>query len=501
VVLSCRAALSAGIVLAALVPVLTAPPAGAADQVFWANFAQNKISFANLDSGDVRDLNTAGATVNEPFGVSIDPAAGRVYWANHSGGVVSWANMDGSGGGDFEAAGASMLAPSGVVVDPAARRIYWSNDSNTTPISYANLDGSGGGDLNVSGAPVEGPYGIALDPAGGRIYWTNFGFLGGSIAYAHLDGSGGAQLPVSGSATLDSPLGLAIDRAAGKIYWANDVPGKISVANLDGSGSADLNTAGAAVKGPYGVALDPPAGRVYWANTQGGTISYASLDGSGGANFPIEEDPKAVANFPVLLEEPRATGDPQISAHSGPLARKSKPPKPLFKGQRLECAPNTWAGDLVESGLYRAPLSVGVQWTNQGTPIPGATETSFRTSQVGEYRCLSSAENRAGTTSRSTVPAGVFKLGKLKRNKARGTARLTMILPARGTVEVSGRRVVRRKRSADRRAKILIKAKGRARQRLSRVGKARVRIKMTFTLAGGIPVSEIKFIQLRRTRP
>jgi DNA-binding beta-propeller fold protein YncE len=505
VVPSRRSALSAGVVLAVLVLALTVGRAGAADQVFWANFAQNKISSANLDSGDVHDLNTAGATVNEPFGVSIDPVAGRVYWANHSGGVVSWANLDGSGGGDFEAAGASMLAPSGVVVDPAARRIYWSNDSNTTPISYANLDGSGGGDLNVSGAPVEGPYGIALDTAAGRIYWTNFGFFGGSIAYAALDGSGGAQLPVSGSATLETPLGLAIDRAAGRIYWANDVPGKISVANLDGSGSADLKTAGAAVKGPYGVALDPLAGRVYWANTQGGTISYASLDGGGGANFPIEENLKATANFPVLYETPRATSTAQLTAKAPPvprLKRKGKRRKrgalPRLVGSRLTCEAGQWAPDLVEAHLYRAPLSTSYGWTRDGVEIEGQDESTLFGFDVGNYRCRVTATNGAGSSSQATGSIAIYKTAKAKPNRKKGSARLTVVLPGeKGTLRLAGGGLVPRTRQAAGRTKVLIRARGKKARALARSGMARVIARLTYTPPDGPAATLRRRITLR----
>ena len=81
---------------------LSAATAQASDQIFWANFVTDKISHANIDGrGGAQNLNTAGATADEPTGVAIDPVGGRVYWANHTGGKISWANLDGTGGGTW----------------------------------------------------------------------------------------------------------------------------------------------------------------------------------------------------------------------------------------------------------------------------------------------------------------------------------------------------------------------------------------------------------------
>ncbi len=120
--------------VASLLCLLFAPSALGADRVYWTNFDNNTISFANLDgSGGGGQLSTAGATANSPLGVAIDPAAGRIYWANFSNNTISFANLDGSGGGgQLSTAGATASFPAGVAIDPAAGRIYWANSSGTT---------------------------------------------------------------------------------------------------------------------------------------------------------------------------------------------------------------------------------------------------------------------------------------------------------------------------------------------------------------------------------
>ena len=104
------------------------PAAPRGGRIYWANSGVGKISLANLDGSGGGDLNTSGATVNQPFGVAVDPGApggGRIYWANVGGsnlaaGRLSFANLDGSGGGDLNTSGATVIQPLGVAVDPAA---------------------------------------------------------------------------------------------------------------------------------------------------------------------------------------------------------------------------------------------------------------------------------------------------------------------------------------------------------------------------------------------
>jgi hypothetical protein len=187
-------------VVASLVAALPAS-ARAADAVYWANEIGDTISFENLDGSGGGDLATTGATVDNPFGVALDPAAGRIYWANRLGDTISFANLDGSGGGDLTATGATVVGPSGVAVDRAAGRIYWANALGDT-ISFARLDGSGGGDLVTTGATLDFPAFPAL-----------------------LERPGGAGAPlVSGG----SAVGATLSCSTGD--WASDLAAPCSTA-------------------------------------------------------------------------------------------------------------------------------------------------------------------------------------------------------------------------------------------------------------------------------
>jgi len=476
--------------LAATLAALLAPgAANAADRIYWANFgAPERISFANLDGSGGTNLNTAGALVKIPIGLALDPAAGRAYWTNEtSPGGVSYASLDGSGGaGNLNTGAATVKGPSGAAIDPVARRIYWGNIGDGT-IGWAKLDGSGGGNLNTGAATVNGNYGLEVDPVGGRVYWTNAA-KAGSISYANLDGSGGADLPITGSATLEYPFGLAIDPVDRRIYWANDiVSGKISYASLDGTGSADLNTSGATVSQPYGVAVDADQHRVYWANSSGG-LAYADTTGAGGTNLTITGGfASGALNFPNLLEAPRGTASPTVAGSAKP-------------GGTLRCTQGGWKEDIVSTSLYRAPTAYAYQWSRSGKPVDGATSATVSAQDVGEYRCTVTASNPVGSASQTSPVAAVFKVGKARLNRKKGTAKLPVSLPGSGQLKVSGRGYKAARKSVDfaKTLKLTIRARGKPLKKLKASGKAKLKLTFAFSTSDGSVATQTKSVVLRK---
>jgi DNA-binding beta-propeller fold protein YncE len=394
-----RRELVAGIVIAiALTWVgvsVAASPAEAANSVYWANFTANTISFANLDNTGGGNLNTTGATVNGPSGVSFDPTAGKIYWANASGNTISFANLDNSGGGGtLNTTGTTVNTPEEVAVDRANGKVYWANFGNNT-IAFANLDNSGGGGtLNTTGATVSGPIGVAIDLTTNRIYWANFN--NNTIAFANLDNSGGGGTLNTTGTTPKGPYGVALDPANGRIYWANQQIGAgIGFANAnDTGGGGTLNTTGAAVMGSSGVAVDPAANRVYWAN-QGDGLSFANADSTGGGgNLNVTGATLGTANGPALLEVPSGVSAPSISGGS-------------VAPTMLSCSQGKWASDLIGSLLYRAPQTFSFSWSVNGKTITGAGTASLVASSPGSYVCRVTATNHAGSTTQTSAPLNV----------------------------------------------------------------------------------------------
>jgi len=470
--------------LAAAAVLLVASQARAADSVYWADYEPGQISFAGLAGGAAGALDVSGADAAEANGMAIDAAAGKAYWVTGAG-KVFFANLSGGGGGQLNTAGASEGFQLGAAIDPIGGRLYWVAEGK---ITYANLNGSGGGDLDTSGATVDGPTGVAVDHAAGRVYWSNSGPGAPKVSYAGIGGGGGGDLPNTGTA--GEANGLAFDLAAGKVYWADYSGDRISYANLNGIGFGDVNTAGATVDAPWGVAVDPIAGRIYWANEQGKKISYANLNGSGGADLDTGALTIGLPAFPVLLKAPAAATAPQATGGSKP-------------GSTLTCAAGTWAPDLLESFLYRAPQTTSLQWLKDGQPIAGATAPTYAAATVGNYSCQSLAVNQAGSSSQTTSSVAVFSLGKkAKLNRKKGTATLSVRVPGAGTLTLSGKQVVKQKRTRKAATagaiKLTVKAKGKAKKALNRKGKARVKLTVAFAPASGSAASQVKKLVLRK---
>jgi hypothetical protein len=490
--------------VALLASLVLASGASAADRVYWGSFATDEISWANLDgSGGVQSLNTGTATVNEPIGLALDPVGGRVYWANHTGGKVSWANLDGSGGGDLETGAATVSAPEGVAVDVAERKVYWVN-AGMPKVSWANVDGSGGADLDTGAAPIMTPIGLTLFPASGRLYWANYGAITGFISYANIDGSGGGSLSSIPSEMLDTPSGVAIDAAAGRLYWTSTNKSTIYSANLDGTAAAELDDRGLEIKGPYGIALDTEAGNAYVAPTNGDSIMSVRLNGTGGASLPFEFEPDG-ANFASLLLTPRPRGAPEIVSspiHRKVLKRRSKlkpprnPPPSSIVGVALRCISGSWAPNLVEASLYRAPTSSESQLIRDGIVVAG--DTILRSTTFGNFRCRETATNPAGGASQLSPVAAFFKIGGAKRNKKKGTAKLTVELPPEGVLKLSGKGLVAKQVSRSGKRKVAIVPKGGKRSKLTEKGEVRARAKLTFTPAGGPPVTQSAVVTLKK---
>jgi DNA-binding beta-propeller fold protein YncE len=387
-------------VVVACVMALYVSPALAANQIFWTDndSLTAPISYANLDgSGGGGELNVTGGTSEYAAGMALDPATNKVYWTDSVDGIISYANLDGSGGGgQLNITGATPAEPTGLAIDPATNRVYWANQAYDT-IAYANLDGSGGGFIATTGATVHDANGIAIDPANNKIYWANTGGGTGTIGYANLDGTGdGGELNVSG-ATLGYPEAVAVDQASNQIFWTNET-GQISYASLNGGEGADLNISGTSAVTPFGLAIDPVAGKVYWADQDGyndtTSIYYASLSGSGGGVLDTTGANPDSPLFPVLLKVPSGSGVPVVSGGSTP-------------GSTLSCAAGTWAPDLVGSFLYQAPRSFSYSWTLNGAPLSGATSTTVTAAAPGQYACVETAANAAGSTSQASVAATV----------------------------------------------------------------------------------------------
>src|SRR5215211_4799878 len=96
-------------------------------------------------------------------------------------------------------------------------------------------------------------------------------------------------------------------------------------------------------------------------------------------------------------------------------------------------------------------------------------------------------------------PSNEFSFGKLKKNKRKGTAKLTVNVPGPGELDLAKTKKVKADDESAEGAgkeKLSIKPRGKAKKKLNKKGKAKVKAEVTFAPDGGTPNTEDKKIKL-----
>jgi virginiamycin B lyase len=479
------ALIETGLVAAAALVLVAAFAPRADAYVYWANNAigSDSIGRANNDGSAVDQDFITGA--DNPAGVAVD--AGHVYWpnlvANGSGTTVGRANIDGSGADQDFITGAA--GPNAIAVDGA--HVYWSNvDVASQSIGRANLDGSAADQSFITG---QVPSGVAVDAD--HVYWTNFG--SDSIGRADLDGSDVDQSFITG---LDNPIGVAVD--AVHIYWAD-------TGAVDAIGRADLDGTDAVqsfvdASSPCGVAVD--GAHLYWGNPGVDAVGRADLDGTDAdQTFIAGEQPCGVA----------VDGGPVAPPVEPPVVEPPLPPTchdisaATVHGQAiavtLDCAGTARVHEIA-SGPHGGQISNLDPAAGTFTYTP--TIGFFGRDSLGFDAVNAGGRSNAATATIDVAPASnAFSLGKAKRKKRKGTARLAVIVPGAGTIELRGSKKLKGARataSGAGKLKLRVKPRGKTKRKLLTRGRAKVRAKVSFAPVGGYPASASKRIKLVRHR-
>lgn len=98
-------------------------------------------------------------------------------------------------------------------------------------------------------------------------------------------------------------------------------------------------------------------------------------------------------------------------------------------------------------------------------------------------------------------PSNDFTFGKVKRNKQKGTAKLTVNVPGAGDLELATSKQVKgqkKRADAEGSVKLKLKPKGKAKKKLADKGKAKVKAKVTYTPDGGDQKTKSKRVKLKR---
>ena len=247
------------------------------------------------------------------------------------------------------------------------------------------------------------------------------------------------------------PRSIAIDASTNRVYWANTSSPAITYVNGGEGGS--VFTDGLETGNLQGIAIDPIAQRVYWGAPNNDTLGFASITEGGPLGLlDTTGATRSSPAWPVLLYAPHGTAAPTVTALRSPtprILRKPKPGRPLVPlvashTATLSCSQGSWAGDLLESFLYRAPQKISVQWLRNERPIPGATTSTLVATEVGDYLCRETASNAAGSSAQGSASVNIsasLKLGKAVLSTEKGIAKIPVATSGTGVVALSGKGV------------------------------------------------------------
>lgn len=189
-----------------------------AGRIFWANdLGPNNDKLGSvLAGGSGASLFLSGiAQLVDPVAPVPDPARNKIYWGNYGDGTIGFADLDsGANPGTIALSGpctsTPVVNPVSVAVDPAGGRLVVSGfGPGAGRASVANLDGSGCQTVfNQVVTGNAGAEGVAIDTDTGKAYLT----IGDRI-YVHTPGAAGvAPLDIS-PATTDKATYPAILKA------------------------------------------------------------------------------------------------------------------------------------------------------------------------------------------------------------------------------------------------------------------------------------------------
>jgi hypothetical protein len=354
---------------------------------------------------------------------------------------------------------ASMLAAPG-----AGAFIYWS--ANATGLLRATNDGA---EFGFFVSTPQFSDAVAIDDQ--HVYWTS---SDGRIGRADISGANPDPNFITGLP--DYLPGLAVNGT--NIYWSSLT--SIGRADLDGGGIVPklIKTTHAS-----GLALDSQ--HIYWGENSLGTVGRASLNGRNPeVEFvPAPGDPCSVAVDSSYLYWSDATGN---AIGRASLDGSTVEPKFIDPGVPIDCGVAVFQSHIYfGTNLYPSPSSMARVATD-GSDL----QTVFFSLGVYGGPFVQMAVDGRGPA--SAGPPNGFKVGKFKRNKRKGTARIIVMVPGPGTLTVFGKQVKKASRKAAEAGKLSLPLRPRRRlmRRLGTEHRALVAFRLKYLPTGGEPATK-----------
>jgi hypothetical protein len=359
---------------------------------------------------------------------------------------------------------------------PAAEaHVYWASRGGGDGIGRANLDGTNVQTRLFRVDPFTTLCGIAVDET--HIYFGDAGGTGSSswIGRARLDGT--AVTPgFIRAAGLQQRCGVGV--TADHVYWTNAnpprIPASIGQANLDGTEVFQILILQQEPTGSCSLATDTT--NIYYSPPP----SRAGLDGSGEGTFLPGAGGCGIAVDAAHVYW--VNGDPPDNT----IARANLD----GTGAELDWLPHVNACGLAVDGSH-------IYWADGDRNTIGRADLDGTRSESDFVK--TGARRPCGVAVDSSAPGTEqLELGKPKRNRRRGTARIPVLIPSGGRVALRGHRVqtVQRETVGADKLRMSVQLRDGKRKRLQRSGRAKATVRVAFEPDDGDKTSERKTMRL-----
>ena len=352
--------------------------------------------------------------------------------------------------------------------------------SSTTTSGCTTIPGATASGTNTG---LDQPYSVAVSPDGKSTYAA--GFDGYSIA--------------------------RFDRAAnGALNYRDCLSSKTTVTGCTPVPTSTTNGDDSSLGNATSVTVSADGRSVYAAAEFAATLTHFARDPAGGALSQVEcfttnadlpgctQVPGAAsnaANSPLEnLEAAVASDDGNnvyVASYEGSLARFDRDPASgtLTYADCLTAAPE------IGGGCTALPVSAA-----NGVNTAFHSLSSLALSPDGRNLYAGAEAGSAVSRLLRERPSNAFSFGKLKRNKRKGTAKLTVTVPGRGSLSLTGKglRASARDAAAAGEVALPVKAKGKAAKRLRRKGKLKRKAEVTFAPPGNDANTAAKRVKLIR---
>jgi hypothetical protein len=333
-----------------------------------------------------------------------------------------------------------------VAIDPAGNAlVVWQRPTFGDNRVQARFRPAGGGfgvtqNLSVANAHAEGPQ-VTFDPAGNALATWSLEFVV-QERFRPAGGNFGLTRDISAAAENSGAPQIAVDQAGNAVFvWST-----------------------------FG-ATERVQARFRSAAGGLGPIQNISAEGGNPDEQQVAFDP--AGNAVAVWVRDDAAGSHRVQAAFRPAGGSFEPAQTLSAGGQDAAAPQV-AMDTAGNAL--------AVWHRQDGSFDRIEARFMPGPQTGG-------------------PSNDFRFGKLKRNRKRGTAKQTVIVPGPGELDLAKTKKVKRaskRAEAAGKVKLRIKPTRKSKRKLNRKGKAKVNANVTYTPDGGDPNTKSKRLKLKR---